>query len=78
MIKSFLYALGFFLVLLGTQCFFIDKFVFKFQNSELVDQAAQVYEKTPAEFRSSPTAAWCLIILDAAIVIYNFSAGGKK
>lgn len=78
MIKSFLYALGFFLILLGVQCFFIDKFVFKFQNSELVDTAAQVYEKVPTEFRSSPTAAWCLIILGAAIVVYNFSVGRKK
>lgn len=78
MIKSFLYALGFFLVLLGVQCFFIDKFVFKFQNSELVDATAQAYEKVPAEFRCSPTAAWCLIILGAAIIVYNFSAGRKK
>ena len=77
MLKSFLYALGFFLLLLGVQCFFIDKFVFKFQNSQLVDQAAQVYEKMPAEFRSSPTAGWCLIFLGSAMIVYNLTAGKK-
>ncbi len=78
MIKSFLYALGFFLILLGAQCFFIEKFVFKFQNSELVDQAAQVYEKVPCEFNSSPTAGWCLIFIGAAMILYNFTAGWRK
>ena len=74
MIRTFFYSLGFFLILLGTQCFFVEKYVFKYQNSELVDQAAQTYRKVPCEFKPSQNAAWCLIFVGGALVMCNLTS----
>ena len=78
MIRNFIFAVGFFLILLGIQCFFVERFVFKYQNKELIDKEARTYQEVPCEFNPSPKAAWCLIFFGGSLVLYNLTSGGKK
>lgn len=78
MMRSLFYVFGVFLIILGTQCFFIDKFVFKFQNSEVVDKAAGTYQKIPCEFKANQNAAWCLIFVGGSLILCNLTASEKK
>ncbi|MDO4550648.1 MAG: hypothetical protein Q4C96_05300 [Planctomycetia bacterium] len=76
--RNFFYALGFFLILAGTECFFIDKFVFKYQNTELVDAKEQTYQKVPCEFHPSQNTAWCLIFAGGSLILYNITSAPAK